>query len=169
MPSAFPFSGWQGRICASAAAGAGTGQLWSSAGFLLMELRTVPGPLSRGNALIGMRPEERHPSLCRSMQGWIALSQICTPNPFPETRETFSALPPVPGVCSSLVLSSCSVSWSFWALLLHKSLGSCPCRGTMALWGSTVSPLRSREMFPPPQPKLLGTGHFRGDWLFSSM
>lgn len=105
-----PFPDWQGGICASAAAGAGTGQLWISAGFLLMELGTVPGPLCRGNALIGMRPEERHPFLCRSIQGWIALNWICAPNPFPETRKTFSPFPPVSGVCSSLVLSSCSVS-----------------------------------------------------------
>lgn len=170
LPSTFPSSSREGRICAAAAAVPGTGQLWGSGCFLAMELGTTPGtPGSGGNAFTGIRAEARHHPPCRSMQRWVAPGWICTLNPFPGTREMPSALFPLPGVSSRLVPSSCSLSWSFWALLLPTSLRSCPCWGAMALWGSVVSLLGSGEMFPTPQPRLLGTGHFKGDWLFSSM
>lgn len=93
--------------------------------------------------------------LCRIMQCWIAPGWICTPNPFPGTRETLSALSPLPGVSFRLFPSSCSFSWSFWALLLPRpNPWSCLCWGAVAFGGSILSPLWNREMFPPPQPRL---------------
>lgn len=91
------------------------------------------------------------------------------PKSLPWDQGNLSALPPLPGISSRLVPSSCSFSWSFWALLLPTSLGSCPCQGGCGNSGVVVSLLRGRERFPPPQPGLLGTGHFKGDWLCSSM
>lgn len=130
LPSPFPFSSRENKISATAAGVPGTGQLWGSGCFFLMELGTIPGTLAKGDALTGIRPEERHPPL-QKHAGLDCTRLDLHSNPFPGTRETFSALPSLP----TLVRASCSFSWSFWTLLLPKSLGSCPCQGAWLFGG----------------------------------
>lgn len=166
--SPFPSSSWKGRICAAATGVPGTRQLWGSRCFLSMELAPSLAPRPGGMLLLGSG-QRKDTSLCRSMQGWIAPGWICTLNPFPGTREMLLFFPLSPGSAPGWSLPPAPFSCSFWALLIPRSLGSCAHWGAMALWGSVVFLLGSREMFPPPQPGLLGTGHFKGDWLFSSM
>jgi len=146
----------------------GTGQLWGSGCFLLMELGTILGTRARGDALTGIRPEER-PSPLRKHAGldctrldlhlrslpWDQGNTLCS---FPSPRGQLQAGPFV------LLLHSV-----FLGSAAPQIAGELPLMGAVALRGSVVSLRGSREKFPPPQPGLLGTGHFKGGWLFSSM
>lgn len=61
--SPFPSSSRKGRICAAATGVPGTRQLWGSRCFFARGAGTIPGTPARGDALTGIRPEERHLSL----------------------------------------------------------------------------------------------------------